>query len=359
MISTFILWDISPIIIQIGAFAARWYGLLFALGFIIGQQIMIKIYTIEKRDQANLESLTIYMVLATIIGARLGHCLFYEPEVYLPDPIRILKVWEGGLASHGATVGIFVAIYLYVKKFKSEGYLWVLDRMVILIALAGCFIRLGNLMNSEIIGKQTNESWGFVFAQPTADDLVSKYPQYIDETSLHYVKQDTLIDNIKYAKINIEVALRAGLEADTVYKVKKNVIPNFISYYNFDEKNIVLISKEPQIKETKSGLVLNYRALGVPRHPTQIYEALSCLILFGLLILIYSRFKADLPEGLLLGTFMVVCFGLRFLYEYLKENQVAFEDNLSFNMGQILSIPLVIAGTILIIRSLRENKIKE
>lgn len=368
MISTFILWDFSPVIyetgslalgnFQIGPFALRWYGLFFALGFIIGQQIMAKIYALENKDQSQLETLTIYMVLATIIGARLGHCLFYEPEWYLAHPLEILKVWEGGLASHGATLGIFISIYLYTRKFKTESFLWILDRMVIVIALAGCFIRFGNLMNSEIIGKQTDKSWALVFAQPTVETLQETYPEYIHTASLHYVKQDdTLYNGKKYAKVDLVVNLNTGLHADTVKKVKFAVIPSFVEGFNFKEKNLGILPATIPVEEYKDGAVqLTYQAIGVPRHPSQLYESLSCIVLFVLLIFIYSRFKAATPEGLLLGTFMVVCFGLRFLYEFLKENQVDFENNLTFNLGQLLSIPLVLAGIWLIVRSLGNKK---
>lgn len=355
MISTFILWDFSPVLFQIGTFAARWYGLLFALSFIIGQFIMIKIYAAEGKDQSHVENLTIYMVLATILGARLGHCLFYEPEWYLAHPLDILKIWEGGLASHGATLGIFVSIYLYTRKYKSETYLWILDRMVIVIALAGCFIRLGNLMNSEIIGKQTDKSWAFVFAQPTADELKAKYLDYIDETSLHYVKQDTIYNGEKYAQIDLKVSLRAGLDKQVANTIIFEKIPSFVQDFNLSEKNIGLLPAQPQIVENNGAFDVTYKTIGVPRHPSQLYESLSCLILFGLLLLIYSRFKAETPDGLLLGVFMVVCFGLRFLYEFLKENQVAFENELTYNMGQLMSIPLVFAGLFLIVRSLRKK----
>ena len=245
-----ITWDVSPEIIDTEYFSIRWYGLLFALGFLIGQQILIYIFKKEGKPERDVETLTVFMVLSTIVGARLGHCLFYEPEYYLANPIKILKIWEGGLASHGATIGILFALWLYARKKKDQSYLWVVDRIVITVALAGGLIRLGNLMNSEIIDKPTDVPWAFVF---------------------------TAVDQ-------------------------------------------------------------------QPRHPAQLYEAISCFILFGFLFWLWRRRKAKTPEGSLLGIFLIYIFGLRFVYEFLKENQVDFENNMALNMGQWLSIPAVLGG---------------
>jgi phosphatidylglycerol---prolipoprotein diacylglyceryl transferase len=246
----FIYWDVSPEIVDLGFIALRWYGILFALAFLAAHNILTRVYRIEKCPLQDLESFTIYVIIATIAGARLGHCLFYEPEKFLPHPLEIFKIWEGGLASHGAAIGILFGVYYYSRKNPRYNYLWLLDRIVITIALAGCFIRIGNLMNSEIIGKPSTVSWAFIF---------------------------------------------------------KNV-DNF------------------------------------PRHPAQLYESITCLILFLVLLAFYNKKRERTTEGSLFGIFMTVVFTLRFLFEFLKENQVEFESSLSLNMGQILSIPLVFIG---------------
>jgi prolipoprotein diacylglyceryl transferase len=261
----YITWDVSPEILDTEYFSIRWYGLLFATGFLIGQQIMIYMFRKEGKPERDVEVLTVYMVLATIIGARLGHCLFYEPDYYLSNPIRILKVWEGGLASHGAIIPILFALWLYARKRKDQSYLWIVDRIVITITLAGCFIRLGNLMNSEIIGKPADVPWAFIF---------------------------TRVDN-------------------------------------------------------------------VPRHPAQLYEALTYLLLFFIFMWFWHRKKDRVPEGSLLGIFLIYMFGMRFVYEFLKENQVDFEDNLALNMGQILSIPAVLGGIVILVMANRNAKKKE
>jgi len=259
----FIPWNVDPEIFSIGPFSIRWYGLLFALGFIIGLQIISKIFKDEGKSKKDVDSVTIYMLLSTIIGARLGHCLFYEPSYYLQDPIKLLYIWEGGLASHGAAVGILIGLYLYSRKKPDQSYLWTFDRVVIVVALAGCLIRFGNLMNSEIVGIPTDLSWGFIFVRLGED---------------------------------------------------------------------------------------------FARHPAQLYESISCLLLFFLLYYIYNKAKAKTPQGKIFGLFLIMIFGLRFFYEFLKENQVEFEEGMVLNMGQLLSIPLVIIGVILLIRSYKNGK---
>lgn len=184
MILTSITWTARPEIFQFGNFAIRWYGILFALGFAFGYFIMLKFFKKEKVPVKLLDQLTTYMVIATVIGARFGHCLFYEPAYYLSHPVEILKVWEGGLASHGAAIGILIAVYIFARKNKVS-YLWTMDRIAIVTALAGFFIRMGNLMNSEIFGKETSLPWGFKFikAHESGDiDLtVARHPTQIYE----------------------------------------------------------------------------------------------------------------------------------------------------------------------------------
>ena len=245
-----IVWNVNPEIFSVGQFAVRWYGLLFASGFVFGYFIMGNIFKREKVPAKMLDTITTYMVVGTVVGARLGHCLFYEPSYYLADPIKILKVWEGGLASHGAAIGILIALWYFARK-ANKPYIWVLDRIVIVVALAGFFIRMGNLMNSEIYGVETSLPWGFIFE-------------------------------------------RWG--------------------------------------ET------------VPKHPTQIYEGLSYLLIFVILYSIYNKKGANLKPGFIFGFFLAVLFFVRFLIEFIKEPQVNFEATMALNMGQILSIPLILAG---------------
>ncbi|MCX6286490.1 MAG: prolipoprotein diacylglyceryl transferase [Bacteroidetes bacterium] len=200
-ILTFIHWNPSPDIFHIGSLVIRWYGLLFASSFFFGYFIMLQFFKKEGIEVDKLDTLTTYMVIGTVVGARLGHCLFYEPGYYLSHPIKILEVWEGGLASHGAGLGIILSILIFGHRNKLT-FLWVMDRVVIVVALSGLLIRTGNLMNSEIFGHITSLPWGFYFlrASNPADALDPRHPTQIYEGlgyfiiflslwRLYYIKQ--------------------------------------------------------------------------------------------------------------------------------------------------------------------------
>ncbi len=184
MILAYIEWNVNPEIFRIGNFAIRWYGLLFASGFFFGYLILAKFFKKEGIPIEVLDKLTIYTAVGTIVGARLGHCLFYEPGYYLSHPIEILKIWRGGLASHGAAIGILLAIYFFAKNTRKS-YLWTIDRIVIVVALAGFFIRTGNLMNSEIYGVETTLPWGFVFLRN--GETIAKHPTQIYEALTYFI----------------------------------------------------------------------------------------------------------------------------------------------------------------------------
>lgn len=260
---TYITWDIDPDIFTIPFInhPVRWYGLLFAFAFLISQQIMYFIYKRDGRPATEVDTLTVYAVVATIVGARLGHVLFYDPIHYFQNPIKILMVWEGGLASHGGVIGILIAIYLFARKTNAN-YLWVLDRVSIVASLTFCIIRLGNLMNSEMIGTPTNLPWAFIFTR--MDD--------------------------------------------------------------------------------------------VPRHPAQLYEAIHYFIWFIVLFLVWYRLKASMKIGLLFSWSLIILFSLRFVDEFFKLDQVDFEGSMILNMGQLLSIPFILTGVLLLIFKVYNNQ---
>ena len=260
----FIEWNADPTIITLLGFSIRWYGLCFALAFLSGFQVVSYIFKKEGRSVEQADQLLLYTMVGTVVGARMGHYFFYEFPLLMADPVRffvqMITPPFSGLASHGAAIGLFIAFYLYTKKNVGQSYLYVTDRIVIVAALAGFFIRFGNLMNSEIIGKPTDMPWGFKFLR--------------------------------------------------------------------------------DLEFNPSGLA----AFVVPRHPSQLYEALSCLLLFFILLYLWNLKKEKTQEGVMTGIFMIFVFTLRFFYEFLKENQSSFENGLALNMGQILSIPAVLFG---------------
>lgn len=251
MIIASINWNINPDLFHLGPLTVRWYGLCWVMAFIFGIYITKKLFTKDKINPDLVDTLFVYVFIGSVLGARLGHVFFYGWEYYSKHLLDIFKIWEGGLASHGGAIGIIIALWFFSKYASKKSMLWILDRVVIPVALAGMFIRLGNLMNSEIYGIETHLPWGFIF-----------------------------------------------------------------------ERNHETVAK----------------------HPTQIYEALVSLFLF--IVLWRQFFKTDIRNktGKLFGIFTTILFSMRFLIEFIKENQEAFENDMLLNMGQILSIPFVLAG---------------
>ena len=176
-------WGIIPVLLQLGPLQIRWYGLCFAFAFLAGYQVVAWMFRRENKPEEDLDRLFITMFLGTVIGARLGHCLFYEPDYFLSNPLEILKIWRGGLSSHGATTGIIIALYLYSRKRPEQPYMWVLSRISMVCALGGCFVRIGNFFNSEIVGKPSNLPWAVVF---TRLDRIPRHPAMLYE-SLSYL----------------------------------------------------------------------------------------------------------------------------------------------------------------------------
>lgn len=265
----FITWNANPDIVH-SFVTIRWYGLMFAVGFWLGYNIEARIFRHEGAPESWLGSLLLWTIAGTIIGARLGHVFFYEWDVYSQDPIRILYIWEGGLASHGGTIGVVLGVFGFSYFNARRNPMWTFDRLVIPIALVGALIRIGNLMNHEIYGHATTLPWGFRF-----------------------------ITNV----------------------------------------NAWIAGAPPIYSE--------------PSHPTQIYESACYLALFALLMWMYWKRNAECRPGLIFGVFFTGIFLPRFLIEFVKNDQVAFEADMALNMGQLLSIPFILIGIFFTIRALR------
>ncbi|MEL7004189.1 MAG: prolipoprotein diacylglyceryl transferase [Bacteroidota bacterium] len=363
---SYIIWNADPEIFTIPIFdrPVRWYGLLFALGFLVSQQIMFYIYRTERKPEKDVETLTVFMVIATILGARLGHVFFYEPDKYLSNPIDILKIWEGGLASHGAAFGILFALWLYTRydvnwklQFKrvtrpGQNYFQVVDRIVIVVAITGCLIRFGNFMNSEIYGVPTNSDYGVVYARNMSEYL-TRANRPIEEISYEQDKSREIAENgsspviIKAAFKNIPDQLNEATISTYLGNSFKSVLRQS-EHFEPGEGPL-----EYELSKNENGaFTAEVKTFAVPRHPTQLYESMTSLLIGVLLFIIWVKMKNRTPSGLLLGLFLILLFGLRFVHEIFKENQVSFEDELTFNMGQILSIPLIIAGVVIFVRAL-------
>ena len=307
----YVPWNISPIIAEIGPLTLRWYGVLFALGFVIGSFVLTHIYKEEGVRPYWVDVITFYMVVGTVLGARLGHVFFYDWDKYKDHPIDILKIWEGGLASHGATIGILLAVFIFSRRNKFD-YLWVLDRIVITVAIGGACIRIGNLMNSEIVGKPTDAPWGFVFPR--------------DTEHLQPVTRPLPAGAVQVAAIPVTYA-------------------DGTAGYRLQPEGTAIAPDAP---------------MAVPRHPTQIYESLFCIFLLVLLYNIWNKYKERTPRGLLFGLFVVLLFTFRILVEFLKENQVTNETGIiaqyHLNIGQLLSIPFILIGLWVLLRAGKDPK---
>jgi prolipoprotein diacylglyceryl transferase len=255
----YFIWDANPILWSFGPLQIHWYGLLFATAILSGLEFMKWVYRREKKDESVIEPLFLYAVVGIVIGARLGHCIFYDPDYYLAHPLKVFAVWEGGLASHGGGLGVLIALYLGCKKYKTD-FMWLIDRLVIPTALFGFFVRMGNFMNSEILGKPTEVPWAVVFER---------------------------VDML-------------------------------------------------------------------PRHPAQLYEGFSYLIIFFVLTYIYKIKGKTLKRGFLFGLFLVLTFTVRFLVEFVKVRQADYSLGIGLTTGQLLSIPFLILGIVFIIWSYKK-----
>lgn len=256
-----VTWDVNPALFHLGSFEVRYYGVLWAVALGISAYIFHHIMIREGLSDKTFDSVFWFGVISTVLGSRLGHCLFYDPGYYLTHPVEILDIRQGGMASHGAAVGLLIGLWLFSRKNKLP-YIWSLDRISIVVAISGVAVRLGNLMNSEIYGTVTSLPWGFIFVR----------------------------------------------DGETL-----------------------------------------------PKHPTQIYEALCYLVLF--VILLWMYYKKDLARrrpGVMFGFFLIILFGTRFLIEFIKNPQVDFEQNMVLNMGQLLSIPFIVAGVVILWRALKQ-----
>lgn len=361
----FIIWNGSPEIFSVGQFALRWYGLLFAMGFLVSQQILYYIYRQEGKPEKDVDTLTIYMIVATILGARLGHVIFYQPEIIWESPLSVLLPFEFnpfrftgflGLASHGGAIGILFALWLYSRKKKpGQNYLQVLDRIVILVCITGCFIRLGNFFNSEIIGKPSNNPLSVVFVNRITENLTKESTannpvEYID------IKKSNLPEGQNgRVPIDITILFKKGTDESAATSYVTSQVKFYLTQLNeFVDEPAMQPLHYNVVKGSDGLFAARVQTFGIARHPAQLYESISCFLLFAFLLWYWSRYKVNLPEGRIFGIFMIVLWSLRFAYEFLKENQVPFEDSMTLNMGQLLSIPMVIVGIFILVRSYKK-----
>lgn len=296
MILLGINWNPSPELFRIFNFPVRYYGLMFVVAFLLGIYLLKKIYKNENIDVEHVDSIFLWVVIATILGARFGEVFFYSWDYYKDHLAEIILpvqfkpefkiIGFRGLASHGAAIGIVAAMYFYTRKYKYKSLLWILDRIVIPVASGAAFVRIGNLMNSEIVGKVTDSKIGFRFIR----DHISEYQ------ALQITKAKTV------------------------------------------EKAYDLIENSPRFKQILADVPLRY--------PTQIFESLSYLAVFFILWFIYWKTNKKNKPGYIFGLFMVLLWSIRLFIEFFKEAQIESREDWVglLNTGQLLSIPMILVG---------------
>lgn len=328
MFLDYIIWNVSPEIIE--GFRIRWYGLFFALGFFGSYSLLSKIMLREGLRQKEVDNFTFLVFILLIAGLRLGHCLFYEPAEYLADPIRILYVWEGGLASHGGAIGLLAAFLIFSMRSKRS-FIWIASRAAIVIPLTATMVRLGNLMNSEIYGVATTAiPWAFVFVR---DAVITTSPDILIDA----IMQTGAVAPDFHSHVT-------SLFAGSGEVLQQHGIPYVEVRDALLRHRLMTIDAVPQLT---NGLV-SAKLLSA-HHPTQIYEALVYISTFGLLVWYYftqvAR-KKPISDYLILAIAFLMIFASRFIIEFIKNEQVEFEKTMSLNMGQWLSIPFIVTGLV-------------
>jgi prolipoprotein diacylglyceryl transferase len=345
-----ITWDAGRGL-DLGFFTLRYYSLLFAGGFVLGYLIMRRIFEREGIPEAKLDTLLTYVVIATVLGARLGHVFFYQWDYYSQHLAEIPKVWEGGLASHGAAIGIIIAIIIYCRRVLHKPVLWMLDRLVITVALAGCLIRLGNFANSEIYGQMANAQWETVFTNPVRERIMAVYGRYLEGIEFRETDRKEVADSLIHPIYEVELQFAQGVQKDVAQKLVSRRISPYLAGLSKENTNFLIPPQELNWQIDQAGVAV-VEGLGIPRRPTQLYEALAYLLIFFILARLYLLAPVRLRHGLLFGLFLILVFGFRFFIEFYKENQVSAEQGDLLNIGQKLSIPLVVLGIFFSLRKL-------
>ncbi|MEY4477883.1 MAG: hypothetical protein RL276_188 [Bacteroidota bacterium] len=341
--------------IELGPLFVRYYQVFFFLGFFFGYRWMKKVFVKEGVDLSILDALLSTMVVATVVGARLGHVFFYDWGYYREHVAEIFMPWKGGLASHGAAVSIVLAMLWFGQKYLKpigKSSLWMLDRVVITVALAGAFIRLGNFTNSEIYGQPQNSALETVFVRNITDYVERYFARDVAEVQYVATGNHLQTDSLKLPEYELRFTPTANASLDGVQSMVELYLEPLVNRQTTDNRHLYL-PQDQLVREEGGAYVLT--AYGIPRAPSQLYEALAYALIYVLLLVLFQR-GAAAREGQIFGVFLTAVFGFRFVIEFIKANQKDFESGMDWNMGQWLSIPLVVAGLFFLVRSLKTPK---
>jgi phosphatidylglycerol---prolipoprotein diacylglyceryl transferase len=354
----YLVWDPNPEFFSIGGFSVGWYGFLFALGFLLSQRLVIFMYKKEGKPERDLESLLVHLIVGTVVGARLAHCLFYDPLFYLSHPLEILKIWEGGLASHGATIGIISALYVFSRRKKDQGLLWLVDRVVIVSLMTAALVRTGNFINGEIVGTPTQSGYGVVFASDVHRAIIEMHPQVARCTITQSTSSKGEPPGVVPVDVRIEIP---SLEMDegSVRAILEREIKSTLARHYLVTPHI----RQPQdvplhysLLDSRGVFIADITTAGIARHPVQLYEGVFCLLLAVVFFVQWWKRKGTLPHGTLLGWFFVLVFTARIFIDTVKEKLAPVETALPVGMGQLLSVPFVIVGVWLVWRVRRRAR---
>lgn len=301
----YISWDVSPALYE-GFITLRYYSLFFAISFLVGFQLVKRMYANEGAAPEWMDKLLVYAVVGTIVGARLGHVFFYDWEYYSENLIEIPMVWKGGLASHGAAIALIIAMWIFSRKITKKHTLWSLDKLVIAVALASGFIRMGNLMNSEIVGQKTESDLAIFYENKAQYQISSFFGVNQDDISFVTTQDDTLIEDFRYPKALLSFPLNANPNISAIAENYANVFASFFPLEKVDKEADFFsgdFSKNYQLSKLNELRIPIYI---IPRVPTQLYEALSYWLIFLVLFWGYWKQKWYLYEGRLFGVFFSI-----------------------------------------------------
>ncbi len=336
------IWNPDPVLLTAGGFAVGWYGLLFMLGFLFSQRIMYFIYAREGKIVRDI--LLWYLVAGVVIGGRLAHCIFYDPGYYATHPLEVLKVWEGGLASHGAVLGMVAALALFARNTPGEDFRWLLDRITIVALMTGALVRLGNFINSEIVGIPTGLRYGVVFVGDALRSIERRPDVLRAAVERRYSSAG---DRPGYVPLTLVIDARppvTDLAAARAYfrGAWPRILEGATVGSTFLEDSAG--GDADSVAAIPAGVRATLPVLGIARHPVQLYESAGALAMAIGFFAVWWRKKAALPPGSIFGCCLVILFTFRFFVEFLKADVSPIEAGLPLKMGQLLSIPMVAIG---------------
>ena len=359
----FISWDVNPNIIE-SPMMIRYYGLLWAISFFLGFYMVKKMIKNEGGDPELADKFLTYTLIGGVLGARLGHVFFYDWDYYKDHLIEIPKVWNGGLASHGGAIGIIISTWILSRRVTKKSIFWSLDKIVVVTAIAGSLIRVGNLMNSEIIGQKSDAASAFFFEYQAKDSMAGFFDTTADKVNIKPTGENLEKAGFSYPLSKVSMNLPVQSDQFDMEGVYEHFYHYKSFYYypesekSFEKEAHYFVTEEaPELVSTPNGYFVSFTIAMIPRIPTQIWEAASYLLIFLLLFIGYWKMHWYKKQGMLFGMFLVLVFAARFIIEFWKEHQT-LSDDAALNMGQWLSIPAVFAGLVIMFLS-SKNKLEK